>query len=50
MEKLYQKPDLNVLVIRFEDSILYLSGDRNVADKEGGVSGTDAYDDSHLIL
>ena len=43
----YEQPSCNLLVVRFEQGILYVSGGRNVANIDGGVSGTDQYDDSY---
>jgi len=47
IKELYSSPNTTVLVVRFEEQILYVSGGRNVADTDGGVSGTDDYNDSY---
>lgn len=43
----YEKPTTETLVVRFEGAILYVSDGRNVTNADGGVSGSDQYDDSY---
>ena len=42
----YQKPTCEILVVRFEESLLTISNGVNYANKAGGAGGDDTYDDS----
>ena len=40
---LYEQPGCKILVVRFEDGILFVSGGVNYATKAGGAGGDDVY-------
>lgn len=45
-KQFYEQPTCNLLVIRFEQGILVVSGGANYAKKAGGAGGDDIYSDS----
>ena len=43
--ELYSSPNTTVLVVRFEENLLIVSGGANWASQAGGAGGNDSYSD-----
>ena len=41
----YEQPSCDLLVVRFEEGILFVSGGANYSTTLGGAGGDDSYDD-----
>lgn len=41
----YEKPTVELLVVRFEENLLVISGGANWASQAGGAGGNDSYSD-----
>ena len=44
-KQFYTAPEAELLLVKFEEGFLYVSGGRNVTSTDGGVSGEDGYND-----
>lgn len=45
LKEQYCSPTTNILVVRFGESILVISGGANYSSRAGGAGGDDAFDD-----
>ena len=45
LKELYSSPNATVLVVRFEENLLVISGGANWASQAGGAGGSDSYSD-----
>jgi hypothetical protein len=45
IKEVYSQPTAELLIVRFEEGLLYVSGGRNYSSMPGGAGGDDVYDD-----